>query len=64
MQPKQLPDQWQHDLYDEISSGGGGNRGMNYRLTTGGGGGAQQGKLLVANLDFGVSDADIQVGNM
>ena len=57
-QPKQVPDQWQHDMYE----GGATTGRMQFR--TGGGVGSQnvQGKLLVSNLDYGVSDADIQVG--
>ncbi|XP_071108136.1 aly/REF export factor 2-like [Haliotis cracherodii] len=56
---KEVPDVWQHDMYD---GGMGAKRGLvGGRLGGGGGGGsAQQGKLLVSNLDFGVNDSDIQ----
>lgn len=43
---RNLPDKWDHDMY----SGGRG----------GGGGSSSGGKLLVANLDFGVTDEDMR----
>ena len=45
---------WQHDMYQ----GGGRGGGMSLRTGTRGGKGS---KLLISNLDYGVSDSDIRV---
>ena len=50
LQPKQIPEVWQHDMFD------GGSAAPMKRLANIG-----QGKLLVSNLDFGVNDSDIKV---
>ncbi|GAB1600526.1 THO complex subunit 4-like isoform X2 [Argonauta hians] len=54
MRPKELPDVWQHDLFD------GGTAGPIKRMIGGRISTAGQGKLLISNLDFGVNDSDIR----
>nr|XP_057945710.1 aly/REF export factor 2-like [Doryrhamphus excisus] len=53
--PRELPDVWQHDMFEQ-------HAGEQYRgLSTGADKGAESSaKLLISNLDFGVSDADIK----
>lgn len=53
-QPKQLPDTWQHDMFD---GGSAPIKRVGLSPTSMSG----QGKLLISNLDFGVNDSDIQV---
>jgi len=57
--PKELPDVWQHDMYDG-NSGGFRSRGAAGAGPRTGGVVSSSGKLLVSNLDFGVNDSDIQ----
>merc|ERR550539_96600 len=45
--------QWDHDMYGSGGAGGGGG------MRSNGGGLSTSGKLIVSNLDFGVSDSDI-----
>lgn len=55
-QPRELPDKWQHDMFEEHA---GGCRGPSVAPESGSV--ESNGKLLVSNLDFGVSDSDIKV---
>ncbi|XP_018534004.1 THO complex subunit 4 [Lates calcarifer] len=52
--PRELPDKWQHDMFEEHVSG---RRGQSAGPE---GSVENSGKLLVSNLDFGVSDSDIK----
>lgn len=52
LQPRELPDKWQHDMFDDHA---GVQRSIQNTRSE------ASGKLLVSNLDFGVSDSDIRV---
>lgn len=54
-QPRELPDKWQHDMFEEHEERRGGPS------TAGNSTAERSGKLLVSNLDFAVSDSDIKV---
>lgn len=49
---KQIPDKWEHDMFQ---SGG--------TFTSPRGKQASGSKLMISNLDYGVSDADLKVGS-
>ena len=49
---------WQHDMYQGDMNGFTQAQTPGGRMTGGGGGGA---KLIISNLDYGVSDDDIRV---
>ncbi|XP_008404931.1 aly/REF export factor 2 [Poecilia reticulata] len=49
--PRELPDKWQHDMFEENEGGG---STVPERRVDG------SSKLLISNLDFGVSDSDIK----
>ncbi|XP_041642343.1 THO complex subunit 4-like isoform X2 [Cheilinus undulatus] len=52
--PRELPDKWQHDMFEEHVGGRRGQTVVTERSVE------SSGKLLVSNLDFGVSDSDIK----
>ncbi|XP_023269430.1 THO complex subunit 4-like [Seriola lalandi dorsalis] len=52
--PRELPDKWQHDMFEEHVGGRRGQSAPAERIVE------SSGKLLISNLDFGVSDSDIK----
>ena len=55
---RNVPDKWEHDMYDGVgrrSSAGGGVTRRSEGLSTGGS------HLQISNLDFGVTESDIRV---
>lgn len=57
LQPRELPDKWQHDMFDD----GFGSSRVQRQDSSPVIGLETTGKLLVSNLDFGVSDGDLKV---
>ena len=53
LQPRNIPDRWEHDMFE---SGG-----QAKRTSFGSGGLSTGSKLHISNLDFGVTESDIQV---
>ena len=53
-----MPDKWQHDMFDEGLASASRTARSTGAVRSGGDDG---GKLLVSNLEFGVSDKDIKV---
>lgn len=60
-QTRNLPDSWQHDMYEGAGGSGAGGFRSRSNVTSGG---SSEGKLIIANLDWGVSDSDISVRNI
>uniref|UniRef100_A0A1A8L399 Aly/REF export factor n=1 Tax=Nothobranchius pienaari TaxID=704102 RepID=A0A1A8L399_9TELE len=56
--PRELPDKWQHDMFEEHDSGQSVRAAD--RFDRADRSAESSGKLLVSNLDFGVSDSDIR----
>lgn len=55
LQPRELPDKWQHDMFEEHAEGRRAPIARPERDVD------SSSKLLISNLDFGVSDSDIKV---
>ncbi|MEQ2192711.1 hypothetical protein XENOCAPTIV_015924 [Xenoophorus captivus] len=51
--PRELPDKWQHDMFEENEGGRSAGPGPERQVD-------DSSKLLISNLDFGVSDSDIK----
>lgn len=55
--PRNIPDVWDHNMFQTVNTPRGGRGGAASRLGGAGGSGV---KLIVSNLEFGVSDSDIK----